>query len=116
RVQREVVRDRKAVARAERYAFGAAVRGAVFDDGRNQREVADHFAADAHRGARVRVDQGRRYAEQFDVVVETFARRFRRNVRDDVRRIELEQVANRVAVFLAVQAREAFAAGIRLEC
>src|SRR5690606_35422212 len=67
-IEREVVRDRDAVTRAQRQRIGVAVGRRVFHFGGDEGEIPDGFAADAHGGTGKGIDQGGRDAEQLDVV------------------------------------------------
>src|SRR5690606_36963394 len=113
-VQREVVRHRDAADGTERQGFRIVVSRGVGNLGRNQCQVTDRLAADAHGSAGVGIDQSGRYAQELDVVVKTFTSRLTRHDRHDVAGIKVQEVTNGVAVFLAVQTRNAFAARIRI--
>ena len=107
RVHRERVADRRAAARAEQLAGQAIVlREIVGDaeivDGRQRRRRADRRAADLLRRRQIPLHQRRRQLQHARNVVEAVARVVGRKKRRDVD-VEIEQVADRVLVFRAVQ-------------
>ena len=118
-VERERVGDEEAAARAERQTVHVLVLGGVgthaigVGDDRNLGGVADRDGADPPRRRQVALHQHRRDAEHVADVVEAVARVVDRQQRRDVD-VEVEQVADGVGVFGAVQPAEDRAARIGL--
>ncbi len=77
------------------------------------RQVADGAPTDLHRGQRVALEQRRRYRQRGCNVVEAIDRNVRRQRCRDGARLVVEQIADRVRVFGAVQARQRLGARVR---
>ena len=113
-VDREVVTDHRAAARAERHPFEPVVLRQV---GRDlvgigltaDRRIADRLLADLARRLQIALEQRRRDTEDVADVVEAVARVVWRQQCRDVD-VEPEQIANRVVVLGAVEAMERRAA------
>ena len=108
RVEREVVLDEQAAARAERQSFDVLAlceigRSAERRDDRRRFGVADREARDLRRRRQVLLEQRRRHAQHVRDVVEAVAFVVGRQELGRVD-LEAEQVADRVAVLGAVQA------------
>ena len=110
-VGREVVVHGDAAARAQRQAFlveelGAGVPGPVGRAGRQRVLVAHGLHDHAARGTNVLVEEGRGDLQRLRVVVEAIARLVARQQGRGVD-VDVQQVAHRVGVFLAVEAMQA---------
>ena len=114
-VLREVVAEQQAAARAERQSLDVILlrvvgRHAVRLSRTTSRVGADGQAADLARRREVLLEQRRRDAQHARDVVEAVALVVGRQQLGDVD-VEIEQVADRVAVFGAVQAMDRLVAG-----
>ncbi len=117
-VGREVVRDDRAAARAERRALDAILlrlrsRHVVRRRGRIGRRIADRDAAHVRRRAHVALHHRRRRRLHVGDVVEAGADRVSRQIGADVD-VESEERPDRGRVFGAVEPLEHAASGIRL--
>ncbi len=117
-VEREVVMDQDAAARAERQSLdvlrlGEIRRRAVDRRDRVRVGVADRERRDFRRGGQVLLEQRRRHAQDVRDVVEAVALVVGRQKLGGVD-VEREQLAHRVAVFGAVQTADRGVAGVRM--
>ena len=118
-VGRERMHDRRAAARAHRRAIDAAhlrrrARNLVGDRRRRGVAIANGQAADLARRTEVAVHQRRREALRVGDVVEAVADRVGRQERRHID-VDVQQVADRVLVFGAIEALERTRARIRVE-
>ena len=119
-IQREVVVDQQSAARAQRQAFDVVVLSAVrrrsvdLRHG-NERRIADGHGADLARRGEILLEQRRRNLQYVRDVVEAVAFVVGRQQFFDVD-FKVEQIANRIAVFRAIQAVKRRSAGIGMRC
>ncbi len=116
----KIVNDRKPAARAERRAVHVAhlrghARNAVSGGERLRAGIAHRLAADAAGGADVAFHQRRRNGEHVGHIVEAVAHVVGRQERRNVHR-EIQQIADGVGVFGAIQAVQRGPAGVRTDC